>query len=261
MICKNLDLPVPKLYAIIFKNNVSISYLNSLLIKKNDVVKFIREELPDEFVIKPESGSMGKFVNIYTKTNLGIVDAFGNLKTEQEIIENIMNHKKYKSFVVQEKLRNHSYLAKLFPSESLHNIRIITLIDSSGQCKILHAHLQIATAQNVASQLGDLRIQISLDDGSLEYGMLYDKKRGGFKKVTEHSETGQNLKEFKLPLWEEVLSLAEEAAVKFLPLRTLGWDIAITEKGLKILETNNYPYTPPNLFEPMDKFIDTLLDN
>jgi hypothetical protein len=125
----------------------------------------------------------------------------------------------------------------------------------------LHAHLQIATGQNIASQQGDLRIQISLVDGSLEYGMLLDKKKGGFKNVIDHSETGQNLKEFKLPLWKETLSLPEEVALKFLPLRTLGWDISITEKGLKILETNNYPYKPPNLFEPMDKFIKTLLDN
>lgn len=260
MICKNLNLPVPKLYAIIFKNNLSISYLNSLLIKKNDLIKFIREELPDEFVIKPETGSMGWFVNIYTKTNLGIIDGFGNLKTEQEIIESMMNNKQYNSFVVQEKLRNHPYLADLFPSESLHNIRIMTLIDSSGHCKILHAHLQIATGQNIASQQGDLRIQISLDDGTLDYGMLYDKKNGGFNKVTEHSGTDRNLREYKLPLWEDLLLLAEEAAFKFLPLRTLGWDITITEKGLKILEANS-PYTPPNLFEAMDEFTKILLNS
>ena len=137
----------------------------------------------------------------------------------------------------------------------------MTLIDLSGRCKILHAHLQIAAERSIASQQGDLRIQISLDDGYLEYGMRYDNKKGGFNKVTTHSETGQNLNEFKLPLWKEILALAEEAAINFLPIRTLGWDISITEKGLKILEANTHPYTPPNLFEPKEKFMKSLIDD
>lgn len=161
---------------------------------------------------------------------------------------------------MQERLKNHHDLLKIFPSEYLHTLRIITLLELSGHCKILHAHLNVATENNFASQLSDLKISISLNDGSLEYGINIDKKKGGFKKVPEHTETGQNFKEITMPFWEEVLALAEEAALKFLPLRTLGWDIAITEKGLKILETNN-PYTPPNFFKPMDKFIKTLLDN
>jgi hypothetical protein len=99
-----------------------------------------------------------------------------------------------------------------------------------------------------------------LNDGSLRYGIYINKTKGGFKKVNEHPETGRKFEEFKIPFWEEVLALVQEAALKFLPLRTLGWDIAVTEKGLKILETNN-PYTPPNFFQPIDKFIKTLLDN
>ena len=136
----------------------------------------------------------------------------------------------------------------------------MTLIDSSGHCKIFHGHLQIATGQHAASQQGNLRIRISLNDGSLEYGVLKDKNKGGFKKVTTHPETGQNFKEFKLPLWKEVLSLSEEAALQFLPLRTLGWDIAITEKGVMFLETN-VPYGPPYYFRSMDEFVKILLED
>jgi hypothetical protein len=227
---------------------------------KNDLTKFIRDELPDEFVIKPETGTMGKFINIYTKTNRGIIDGFGNCITEQDIYRSITNNDIYDSFIVQERLKNHNEVLKLSPAEFLHTIRVITLLDLSGKCKILHAHLNAAGGQNVASQLSDLKISISLNDGSLEYGIYIDKKKGGFKKLAVHPDTGQKFEEFKIPLWEEVLALAEEAAFKFLPLRTLGWDIAITENGLKILEANS-PYTPPNFFRPMDKFIKILLDN
>jgi hypothetical protein len=258
-ICMNLDLPIPKLYAILFKNHMSVSYIDSSFIERDDFLKFIRNELPNEFVIKPCIGQQGWFLNTYTKTRFGIINQHGQLKTEQEISDSMMNHKRFDSFVVQERLINHPYLLKVHPSEFLHTIRLITFINSAGQCKILHTHLDLATdRQNIASQKGSLRIRISQNDGILEYGVLMDKNKGGFKKVTEHPETDKNFREFKLPFWKKILSLSKEAALEFLPLRTLGWDFAITEKGVKILE-GNIRYSPPNIFGGMDNIIKNLL--
>lgn len=39
-------------------------------------------------------------------------------------------------------------------------------------------------------------------------------------------------------LWEEAFALVRGAAPHFLPLRTLGWDIAITPDGPMIIEAN-----------------------
>ena len=86
-----------------------------------------------------------------------------------------------------------------------------------------------------------------------------DKNKGGFKKVAEHPETEKKFKEFKLPFWKEILSLSEEAAFQFSSWKTLGWDFAITEKGLKIIEAN-VAYSPPNIFGRMDKIAKTLLN-
>ena len=260
--CKNLGLPIPKLYAVIFKNHASISYINSSLIKIEDLPGFIKDELPTEFVIKPNMGSLGRGVNTYAKTNKGIVDDSGNLKTEQEIIKDIFNNRKIRtdSFIVQERLKNHPEFLKLYPSDNLHNIRLMTLIKSSGKCNIFHGHLQIATDHHAASQQGNLRIKISLNDGSLDYGVLKDNDKGGFEKVTRHPVTGQEFKDFKIPFWKEVLAFADEAAMKLLPLRTLGWDIAITEKGVVCIETN-VPYGPPYYFMPPDEFVKILTED
>ena len=194
------------------------------------------------------------------KQTAQIKDGLGNLTTGHAIYESIMNNETYDSFIIEERLKNHPYLRKINPSENLHTIRIITLVNSSNQCKILNAHLNIATGPKITSQQGNIKISISLDDGTLEYGIFFDQKRGGFKKLTEHPETGVNFKEFRLPFWEEIISLSREAAFKFLPLRTLGWDIAITEKGVIILEINTL-YYPPNYFEQMDIFVKNLLSS
>lgn len=259
--CKNLNLPIPELYGILFRDFLSVSYLTNLsLLNRKNLITFIKNDLPDEFVIKPTLGESGEFVNTYTKTNEGIKDGFGSLTSEQAIYKEIISNQRYDSFIVQERLKNHPYLLKISPSENLHTIRIITLIDSKKKCRILTGHINIATDQKVASQLGNLQISLSLDDGALEYGILSDRDKGGFRKITEHPETGSSFKEFKLPYWEEVISLSKEAALKFLPLRTLGWDFAITENGVVILEINTL-YYPPNCFEEMDKFVKNLLSS
>ena len=259
--CKNLNLPIPKQYAILFRDFLSVSFLtNSSLLKRDNLIEFIKDELPSEFVIKPILGEGGASVNAYTKTNGEIKDGLGILTTAHAIYESIMKNETYDSFIVEERLKNHPYLLKINPSENLHTIRIITLVNSSKQCQILNGHLNIATGPKITSQQGNLKINISIDDGTLEYGIFFDQKRGGFKKITEHPETGINFKEFKLPFWEEIISLSKKAALKFLPLRTLGWDIAITEKGVIILEINTL-YYPPNYFEQMDIFVKNLLSS
>ena len=248
-LCKNVGLPIPEMYATIFKNKTAISYLTSSFIKKEKLIEFFREGLPYEFVVKPTDGCQGRFINVYTKTNNGLVDGFGNLRTEQEVLHDIVNNKIYQSFVVQERLRNHDDLLKIHPSENLHSIRIITLIDSSGRFKILHGHLNIGTGSNLAAQQGDIKALIALKSGSLEYAIYFDRKNGGVKKITKHPETGRDFTQCKIPIWKEILSLTEKAALEFLPLRTLGWDFAITDKGIKLLEVN-IAYTSPNFFAP-----------
>ena len=41
-----------------------------------------------------------------------------------------------------------------------------------------------------------------------------------------------------MPLWEEAKELVSSAAYKFLPLRTMGWDVAISDRGAILLEGN-----------------------
>lgn len=258
--CQSINLPVPKLLAIINKNASSMSCSRIIIKNSEDWVNFIKEGLPDEFVIKPSKGAWGECINIYKKTNSGVVDGFGNLQSEEDIYINAINNTNYDSFIVQERLKIHPDFLQISPSENVHCVRIITLIDSLGLLKILHGQLNLITGKNFVSQEGNLKIAISTTNGRLEHGVLINKKKGGYIKVTQHPETGVNFKGFKIPLWDEVISLSEEVANKFLPLRSVGWDFVITETGVKLLEANA-PYGPPNYFRPMDKFIKTLIKN
>ena len=254
-----LNLPIPKLYAILNKDGSSISDSGTRINNCSDWIKFVRGEIPNEFVIKPSMGKWGEFIYVYSKTNSKIMDESGKPQNENDIYEMVMQNQHYDSFIVQERLNIHPNFFEISPSKNLHCARIITLVNSIGKVQILHGQLNLVTGKNTASQEGNLKIDISLNDGRLDHGVLLNRNKGGFERITKHPETGKSFKGFRIPNWEDILLLAEKAATTFLPLRTLGWDFAVTENGVKILEANAF-YGPPNYFQPMDKFVKTLLD-
>lgn len=53
-----------------------------------------------------------------------------------------------------------------------------------------------------------------------------------------HPVTGVKIKGFKLPQWEELKSMLEDAARMLPTLRYIGWDVAHTDKGWCIVEGN-----------------------
>jgi len=61
---------------------------------------------------------------------------------------------------------------------------------------------------------------------------------GGFLPVDRHPETGVTFSGFQLPFWAEVCALARRAARAFLPIRTIGWDFAMTAGGPCLIEGN-----------------------
>jgi hypothetical protein len=53
-----------------------------------------------------------------------------------------------------------------------------------------------------------------------------------------HPVTGAPTVGVQLPEWDAVLALVSRAAEAFAPLRAVGWDVAITDGGVVLLEAN-----------------------
>jgi hypothetical protein len=58
-----------------------------------------------------------------------------------------------------------------------------------------------------------------------------------------HPDTKAEFRSITVPFWKEILALVARGAKVFSELKTLGWDIAITDQGLYIIEANCY-YDP-----------------
>jgi hypothetical protein len=79
---------------------------------------------------------------------------------------------------------------------------------------------------------------VRIEDGTLEPGRIAYPDGKGAKLFKRHPQTGVEFSTFRIPQWSEVIALAQKAAVSFLPVRAIGWDIAITPTDIKIIEGN-----------------------
>ena len=69
--------------------------------------------------------------------------------------------------------------------------------------------------------------------------------------MERHPETDVAFDGFVLPHWKRVCSLIVEAAEHFVPVRAIGWDVAITPTRPVIIEGNIW-WDAHNQHETMD---------
>lgn len=60
--------------------------------------------------------------------------------------------------------------------------------------------------------------------------------------VEKHPVSGVPLPEFQIPHWDDVQDIACKAHALFPEFGIIGWDIAVTEDGATIIESNDNPY-------------------
>ncbi len=260
--CMASGIPIPKLYAIFFRKTAGWSYDGSFLRNRDDWKRFFNGHLPAEFVIKPAQGSVGSGVKIFCKTEDGFADTFGESYTSEQIYNTMFSNSAYDSFVIQECLKNHPELVRLSNTRFLQTVRIITFIDKNNQFHILHAMLKVIACQSVTDNIdlgrtGNISAEISLGDGVLKPAVGINPNGSGIRTILNHPKTGLSFDQFKLPLWNQARRLVEETAPRFLPLRTIGWDVALTPNGPLILEGNIW-WDAPNQYRCMDIFLDKL---
>ena len=258
MYCNALNIPIPKLYAIFLRGAAGYSTNGSILRTRDDWQEFINMALPSEFIVKPARGAYGAGVMCFLRTSEEeFIDAASrDAYKAKDIYNRMFSYSHDNAFVIQERLMNHPELIRLSGTEYLQTLRVLTFVDRNGQCRILHAHLKPIVGQNIIDNQhwgknGNLAAQISLDSGTLKPAVKITPKVSGIKTVFSHPKTGVSFEGFHVPLWDDVCILAKEASLKFLPLRTIGWDIAVTPKGPYVLEGNAFA-DPPSFHKKMD---------
>lgn len=143
------------------------------------------------------------------------------------------------SFIVQPVIRQHPDVSRIFP-HAINTLRIDTLLQD-GTCIHNAAVVRFGTGTlNVDNwDKGAVAVGVDLETGTLMRTGWRKNKFADQHGFDTHPDTGIRFEGYQLPFWQESKALICKAAKVFEPLRSLGWDVALTETGPMLVEVND----------------------
>lgn len=144
-----------------------------------------------------------------------------------------------KLVVLEQVLPQHPDMARLHPS-SVNCLRIVTDL-AEDTVHIAYVVVKMGRGGGVCdnSGQGGILCRVDMDTGKICSVATDDY----FHIFSTHPDTGVVLEGYQIPLFQEALELARQAARMVPQIRHVGWDMAITPNGPAIIEGNDFPGT------------------
>jgi len=193
-------------------------------------VEYIKDLKDEKYICKANTGLGGHSITLITKKNNKITLSREDTNLE-EFIESLGND----TYIIQNYVYQHKDIAKLNES-SLNTVRIIS-VRFNEKTSFLGAMLRIGVDKNQVvdnASSGGTFVGIDIETGKLkEYGHFFDGE-----KTKSHPSSKITYKDYQIPYWKEVKDLIKKLHPFMYGMPSIGWDIAITEKGPVIIEIN-----------------------
>ena len=212
--------------ALFLQHNADFITRKWIHVEKNDFSRMYTfiAGMEGKVVIKKVDGNCGRAVEVYDTQSI----------TTDRIVE-IAKRKHYT--LAEEYITQHPELMRLSPA-GLNTIRIVTQINKAGGVDVLAARIRITVHSFVDNlHAGNMAASIDIVSGKIMLPAIYsDITRSD---ETVHPVTGVEIVGFQIPRWEEALAQTKAIALHNRENRSVGWDIAITEKGVDFVEGNH----------------------
>lgn len=210
--------------------------------------EFIETALPPAFIIKPRWGNQGRGVRLIGTGAGRDPEAVRALSREFMALAG-----GGEDYVMEERLVVHDDIARLTGTDAISSIRVVTLVPDSGVPEIMGAYARLIVGDSITDNIsdfatgkysGNLLANIDLESGRIATAWLPSTDGVGYHWTEEHPRTSRSLIGERFPCWEEIRRLVQGAAERFLPIRTVGWDVAVTPGGAVLIEANEqYKYS------------------
>lgn len=188
-----------------------------------DVLVFLQSMSGCDIVLKNEAGQCG----------VGIL----RVPADHESLQSMREKASQGYGLAEEAVRQHVDMEEL-SCGGVNTVRVITEIDDAGEVHVLGARLRInveGATDNLAA--GNLAAAVDVGSGEVFSPAVYSDLSK--EDVYFHPATGARIKGFVVPVWEDVLGLARQAAMVLPECRSVGWDVAITPEGPELIEGNH----------------------
>lgn len=128
-------------------------------------------------------------------------------------------------------------MSELNPN-AINTLRIVT-VRTGDDVYVFASEIRVGTqSSGHVDNLAAGGICVGVDEhGKLnEFGLC---KYGQYKRIDKHPDTMIRFGNFVVPQYESAISLVCKAHKWFYGVKTIGWDVAITENGPTIIEGND----------------------
>lgn len=183
-------------------------------------------------VLKKVDGECGS--NIYFLNLSNNVLTINNNVISIAEISDILGNSRY---VIQKYIVQHKDISRLNPY-SVNSIRLITIIkDEKVHYFSAFLRLGVDKISKVDNRtVGGIGVGINYDGTLQKYGFT-NSKFG--QKYDAHPLTQVEFEGLKIPYWNSVIDMVFNAHEKISDVKSIGWDVAITENGPLLIEGND----------------------
>jgi len=238
--CIKKNLPVPDLVAIYDPDGKSF-WGNGAPIDSSEYLLQGLADYPFDIIAKPVHGVHGDGV-----TCLDFIDGKHYLADSphiplDEALGNIFM-KQSDQYILQKRLYSHQAIVNFTNNTALQGLRLITCLDESDRPLLIIRKLKLSKKGNIVDNFYwgmNQGRQCAIDEnGVVTSTATYDPVKKCVVRLDYVEDAAGNRATFKIPMWEQCVALMLEAQRAFAPLRTIGWDVAVTNDGVFLIEGN-----------------------
>jgi len=218
----------------IFSRFISREWLDVCSCTFDEFQKFVLKH--KEVIVKPACGGKGKGIHKYCYSN-------GDDLEEK--------FKEIKGMLVEEVITQHKSMASLNHT-SVNTVRVCTFLHRE-QVNILGCYMRVGVTKSVIDNIsaGGIFASIDIDTGTIFTPCINEK----LERYLIHPLSGIQLIGFKVPNWDILLSTVKEAPLLLPGLRYMGWDFAILDNGVELIEANHdHAHSVPQMADQTGKY-------
>ena len=126
-------------------------------------------------------------------------------------------------------------------TKALSTFRLYTMMDKKGVVHVLKAKYRVGTGDAITDTAdGCIAYPISIKYGVIEGPGINEVLNSNL--YFYHPNCDKLVVGMKIPMWNRVLEVVTKAAKLIPQIRLIGWDVAITNNSVEIIEGNHIPY-------------------
>lgn len=204
----------------------------------------VEQRLPQtDLFLKPTKGKGGRGCERWDHVESGRWRRYGTGEwaNEAELLQRIRKQaaKSGKPMLIQKRAVNHPELQDLCGA-ALSSMRMMSIRNAEGDVEVLFAVFKISgRGGSVVDNFhaGGFVCKVDMASGALGPATDWGIKQPG-RWLDTHPATGAQVTGRILPLWAETVEVVRQAHLAFKDRIVVGWDVAITDEGPRIIEGN-----------------------